>query len=198
MWYDTDYRKSRIKTHFWYNYGVKIWLLNQLNNIKGIYILSPFTMQEKIWFLQIFAWFSFVWILERFWIDGSVLIILTVFLLVDLVFWVLEVYLRNKKEVSSEKMGSGVRKKVTRRFLPFIVATGLHWTGIEGVWTFITAIMSILIATEFYSIVGHIYSINTWKQLPEIDAFEMLIEKIINLIKKTIWTNTKPEDKPEE
>lgn len=156
-------------------------------------------MQEKsVWIVQVFAGFSFAWILEWFGISGDVLLILTAFLIIDLIFWVLEVYLRNKKEISSKKMGDGVWKKATRRFLPFIVATWLHWTGIEWVETFITAIMSILIATEFYSVVWHIYSINTWKKLPEIDAFEMLIEKIVDAIKKVIWSNIRKEDETKE
>ena len=46
-----------------------------------------------------------------------------------------------------------------------------------------TVIYSILIITEGYSIIGHFFSINTGKELPEIDAFEMLIRFITNLLK---------------
>ena len=50
----------------------------------------------------------------------------------------------------------------------------------------ISSIMWIMIVSEWYSIIWHLYSINTWKQLPEIDAFELLISKILSIFKKVI------------
>ncbi len=43
-----------------------------------------------------------------------------------------------------------------------------------------------MIVSEWYSIIWHLYPINTWKQLLEIDAFELSISKLLSLFKKFI------------
>ena len=58
-----------------------------------------------------------------------------------------------------------------------------------------TVIFSILIITEGYSIIWHFFSINTGKELPEIDAFEMLIQFIVKLIK---WKLPDVKEKEDE
>jgi hypothetical protein len=55
---------------------------------------------------------------------------------------------------------------------------------IDGVATFCTHIvMGILIASEGYSIIAHIYNINTGKKLPEQDVLSTLVEKIVTIFK---------------
>lgn len=86
--------------------------------------------------------------------------------------------------------------------LPFLVV----WI-LRGVWawdleTVSTAIFSIIIVTEGYSIIAHVYSINSdWKQIPEIDAMSLLINFIANTIKwkipKEIEQETETEIKEE-
>lgn len=122
-------------------------------------------------------------ILEYFNVSGEVLIILSVMLLLDYIFWVLDAYMLDRESVTSAKMWRGLAKKLTRWMLPLVVIAILR-----GVWAWdlelaSTVIFSILIITEWYSIIGHFYSINEWKQLPEIDAFEMLIQFIVKLIR---------------
>lgn len=72
---------------------------------------------------------------------------------------------------------------MTRWMLPLIVIAILRWVGTGDLQMASTVIYSILIITEGYSIIGHFFSINTWKDLPEIDAFEMLVKFITNLLK---------------
>ena len=67
-----------------------------------------------------------------------------------------------------------------------IVVIVLKWVWFKEMDFLISSIMWIMIISEWYSIIWHLYSINTWKQLPEIDAFELLISKILSIFKKVI------------
>lgn len=67
-----------------------------------------------------------------------------------------------------------------------IVVIVLKWVWFKEMDFLISTIMWIMIVSEWYSIIWHLYSINTWKQLPEIDAFELLISKILSIFKKVI------------
>ena len=78
--------------------------------------------------------------------------------------------------------------KITKLLLPMIVVIVLKWVWFKEMDFLISSIMWIMIVSEWYSIIWHLYSINTWKQLPEIDAFELLISKILSIFKKVIDT----------
>lgn len=136
--------------------------------------------------------------LEYFWISGEVLAILSVLLALDYVFWVLDAYLLDRTSVTSTKMWRGLAKKLTRWMLPMIVIIILKGVGAEDIGLASTIIFSILIITEGYSIIWHIYSINTWEKLPEIDALKLLFEFIANLLKGKLPTTKKEEEKEEE
>ena len=87
---------------------------------------------------------------------------------------------------------------MTRRLLPFIVVWIFRWAGMEDMSTIVNMILSMLIITEWYSIIGHIYSINTGKDILEIDAFETLLQLILKLLKGKIpEQELEPKDKEE-
>lgn len=135
--------------------------------------------------------------LEYFWISWEVLAILSVLLALDYVFGVLDAYLLDRTSVTSTKMRRGLAKKLTRWMLPMIVIIILKWVWANDIELASTIIFSILIITEWYSIIGHIYSINTWEELPEIDALKLLFEFIADLLKWKL-PSTKGEKKKEE
>lgn len=122
-------------------------------------------------------------VLEYFQVSSEVLIILSVLLALDYVFWVIDAYLKDKTQVTSTKMRRWLLKKMTRWMLPLVVIAILRWVWAWDLELASTVIFSILIITEGYSIIWHFFSINTGKELPEIDAFEMLIQFIVKLIK---------------
>lgn len=122
-------------------------------------------------------------VLEYFQVSCETVIILFVMLALDYVFWILDAYLKDKHSVTSSQMRRGFWRKMTRWMLPLIVIAILRWVGAGDLQMASTVIYSILIITEGYSIIGHFFSINTWKDLPEIDAFEMLVKFITNLLK---------------
>lgn len=138
-------------------------------------------------------------ILNYFQVSWEVLAILSVMLALDYVFWIIDAYLEDKQQVTSAKMRKWLLKKMTRWMLPLIVVAILRGVGAGDLKMVSTVIFSILIITEWYSIIWHIYSINSdWKKIPEIDAMEMLLQFIINTIMgKLPPKDTSLEDKKE-
>lgn len=128
-------------------------------------------------------------ILEYFWMTSETLIILTVMLILDRIFGVTNAYIQGTLE--SKIMVTGLVKKLTRRCIPFIVIAVLRGAGFDNIGLISTTILSILIVAEWYSVIGHIYSINYKEQLPEIDALKMLFEWIAKLFKWKIDDNMK-------
>lgn len=130
--------------------------------------------------------------LDYFWMSSETLIILTVMLVLDWIFWVVNAYTQNTLE--SRLMVNGLVKKLTRRCLPFIVIMVLRGAWFDNTHIIATSILSILIVAEGYSVIGHIYSINYKEQLPEIDALKMLFQWIAKLFKWKL-DDLSPKDK---
>lgn len=141
-------------------------------------------MKEKL--LGIISWLGFWWLIDYLWINQESLSIFAILLALDFIFWIVNAYLNDRQSVRSRTATRGLINKLTKLSLPLIVVIILKWVWFEDTQIFISSIMGILIVAEGYSIIGHIYSINTNKQLPEIDAFWMLIEKIVNTFRKII------------
>ncbi len=128
-------------------------------------------------------WFTLAAALEYFQVSQETLIVLSVMLALDYIFWVIDAYITDKESVTSTKMWQGLAKKLTRWMLPLVVIAVLRWVWVWDLSYISTVVFSILIITEGYSIIWHFYSINVGKQLPEIDCFEMLLDFIINIFK---------------
>ena len=128
------------------------------------------------------AWGISLWvILEYFGMSQEALIILTSMLVLDWIFGIVNAYIQGN--LQSKLMVTWLVKKLTRWMLPFIVIAVIRWAGFENVDFISTAILSILIVAEWYSVIGHIYSINYKETLPEIDALKQLIQWIAKLFK---------------
>ena len=143
-----------------------------------------FIMSEKV--ISILWGISFWSLLSYLWIDWETLSIFAVVLFLDFVFWIIDVYLFDKSLITSKKAWRWLLNKITKLLLPMIVVIVLKWVWFKEMDFLISSIMWIMIVSEGYSIIWHLYSINTWKQLPEIDAFELLISKILSIFKKVI------------
>jgi hypothetical protein len=143
-----------------------------------------FIMSEKA--ISILWGISFWSLLSYLWIDWETLSIFAVVLFLDFFFWIIDVYLFDKSLITSKKAWRWLLNKITKLLLPMIVVIVLKWVWFKEMDFLISSIMWIMIVSEWYSIIWHLYSINTWKQLPEIDAFELLISKILSIFKKVI------------
>ena len=150
-------------------------------------------MTEAEWVIVNVAWgFTLATILEYFGIGSETLIILSCMLILDRIFGVVDAYMQGTLE--SKLMVRGLIKKLTRWCFPFIVIGILRGAGFESSELIATAMLSILIVAEGYSVIWHIYSINYKQQLPEIDALKMLFEWIAKIFKGKV-DDTLKEDK---
>lgn len=155
-------------------------------------------MTQSEWFaVWIFWWLSVAWILEYFSISEEWFIIMTVMLLLDWLFWLLSAKSRWEK-IESQKRERWLIKKCSRRLLPFIVAWWLNRTWMPWIEALITAIVWMIIFSELYSIIWHIYSINYKEQLPEVDAFKMLLNSLVKLLRNLIKKENEKLDTEEE
>ena len=125
-------------------------------------------------------------VLEYLQLSWEVYAIFAGLLFLDFVFWIADAYFEDKQSVTSTNAWKGIFKKFSKLMLPLIVIFVLKWVGAEDISMLVTSVMSILIITEWYSIIWHIYSINTGSHLSEIDAFSLLIEFIANLFKQKL------------
>lgn len=142
-------------------------------------------------------WLTLAWALEYFHLSWEVTAIFAALLVLDFIFWISDAYIEDKQQVTSEKMWKGLAKKLSKLMLPLIVVLTLKWIGFENLEMVVTTIFSILIITEGYSIVWHIYCINTGKHVSEIDAFSYLLDFILNIFKAKL-PNKDDETKTEE
>lgn len=134
--------------------------------------------------VNILWWISLGVILEYFWMTQETLIILTVMLVLDWIFGVINAYIQ--WNLQSKLMVTWLVKKLTRWLLPFIVIAVMRWAWFDSVWLVSTSILSILIVAEWYSVIWHLYSINYGKQLAEIDALKLLFEWIAKIFKSKL------------
>lgn len=113
-------------------------------------------------------------------------------LLLDRVFGVVDAYIQGN--LQSRLMATWIRKKGTRWLLPFIIITAIKWAGLENASFIGTAIVSILIVAECYSIIWHIYSINYKEQLTEMDALKLLLQRIAKVLKWKVEETLPPKE----
>lgn len=137
-------------------------------------------------------WISLGVVLEYFWMTQETLIILTVMLVLDWIFWVINAYIQ--WNLQSKLMVTGLVKKLTRWLLPFIVIAVMRWAWFDKVDLVATCILSILIVAEWYSVIWHIYSINYGEQLEEIDALKLLFQWLGKIFKWKL-DDLSPKDK---
>lgn len=125
-------------------------------------------------------------VLEYLQLSGEVYAIFAGLLFLDFVFWIADAYFEDKQSVTSANAWRGIFRKFSKLILPLVFIFVLKGVGAEDISMLVTSVMSILIITEWYSIIWHIYSINTGSHLSEIDAFSLLIEFIANLFKQKL------------
>lgn len=156
-------------------------------------------MTETEWALVWVVWWLWIAeVLDYFSISGEWLIIMSAMLVLDFFFWLLSAKAR-WENIESKKRQLWLIKKLTRRLLPFIVAWGLKWTWMPWIDELIKVIVWMIVFSELYSIIGHIYSINYKEELPEVDAFKMLMNSLVKLIRNLIKKeNDEIEPKDEE
>lgn len=135
-------------------------------------------------------------ILDYFSMSWEWVIIMTVMLVLDFIFWLLSAKSRWEK-IESKIWQRGLIKKLTRWLLPFIVVAWLKRTGMWWIEELVKVIVGMIVFSELYSIIGHIYSINYGKEFPEADSFKLLLERLEKLIKWKIDNSLPSKDEEE-
>lgn len=147
---------------------------------------------------EVAGWITFWSIMAYFWLETQALMILTAFLALDIIFWLLDSYFVTK-DTSSKQLVEWLARKAARWSLPFILIAALKWVGYEWIDPISTIVMTTLILSEWYSIIWHIYSLNYKEKLPEIDALKRVMETIANLFKWQLPSKSKDlSDKKDE
>lgn len=134
-----------------------------------------------------------LWVaLEYFWLSWEAVTIMSIVLAIDFIMGILEVWLKRREELSSTKAWQGLFKKMTRWMLPFIVIIVLKGAGLEDIGYLSSVVCGIIILSEGYSILAHIYAINQpWDEhLPEVNALQYIIELISKIFKTAIEDKT--------
>lgn len=154
-------------------------------------------MNEVEWVaVNIAGWLTLGVILEYFGIWGETLIILSAMLFLDWLFWIIDAFMQWTLE--SKLMVRWLVKKLTRWCFPFIVIWVLRWAWFDSTELITTAMLSILIVAEWYSVIWHIYSINYKQALPEIDALKMLFEWIAKIFKWKVDDTLKEDEEKKD
>lgn len=154
-------------------------------------------MTEAEWVAINILWgITLAEILDYFSMSWEWVLIMTIMLVLDFIFWLLSAKSRWEK-IESRIWQHGLMKKISRWLLPFIVVAGLKRTGMWGIEELVKVVMGMIVFSELYSIIWHIYSINYWKELAEIDSFKMLLERILKLIKWKVEETLPPKDEEE-
>lgn len=125
-------------------------------------------------------------VLEYLQLSWEVYAIFAGLLFLDFIFWIADAYFEDRQKVTSSNAWRWIFKKISKLILPLVFIFVLKGVGAEDISMLVTSVMSILVITEWYSIIWHIYSLNTWSHLSEIDAFALLIEFIANLFKQKL------------
>lgn len=104
---------------------------------------------------------------------------LSILIMIDFITWLVKSWIN--KETSSDWMARGFVRKSTLILIPITLM--LIWQGVNiNLTTFTTWTMWALIFSEWYSVIGNIYNINTWKKIKEYDVLTIIIKKLSKII----------------
>lgn len=116
--------------------------------------------------------------------------ILAVFMVLDTILGVIKaaVLSHEGEKVVSYRLKSGILSKISVMLVPLLLA----WTG-RGIGLDLVAVaqatLALLILSEFYSILGNIYSIYTRKKVDEFDAIGWILRILRDRIERTLKDN---------
>lgn len=137
--------------------------------------------REKLWLSAII-----MIPISYLWLSAETIMIYVVLMTIDIITGVFASYFDDKKKIKSDTLMKWVIKKVSYFMIPFVIALVAKWlwddTGMM-LTPLVTTSISFLIAWEAYSIIGNIYNINTGKKVPEFDAMEAIMKKILSILK---------------
>lgn len=140
--------------------------------------------------LKITWYIAIVFIFEYLDIKWAQVSILSILMIIDFISWIAKQFRLNQNEITSYNAWKWIIKKVLT--MMFLFSFALMFKGIEVDWaSYIKAVLSLLIMSEFYSICQNVYSFRTWKKVNEYDAVSLIIkyiwQSLIKIIESKLW-----------
>ncbi len=139
---------------------------------------------------KIFWYAAIIYAFDFLDIQSAQVTILSVMMIIDTISWIAKQHKLDRSKLSSHWAWQGVMKKILTMMFLFSFALMFKWIEIDGS-TYLKWVLSILIVSEFYSIVQNIYSFRTWNKVTEYDVVSVLLryigDALINIIEDKIW-----------
>lgn len=134
-------------------------------------------------------------------LSPEIVSIYAILIFIDIFTGITASYLDDKKKIKSQAMIRWIATKMGLFMLPFIIALVVKWLwgdGVELLSPMVAVTLSVLIASEAYSIIGNIYNIKTWKKVPEFDAIEAVMTTTLKTLRIVTENATKIEQNKEK
>lgn len=118
----------------------------------------------------------FVFLMETLQLDQDSMSVLTVLVLIDIFTGVMKTLALGKKP-SSRRLLNGFISKVLLLLVPIVFALAVKGIGVDAK-SMLYMILSVLILSETYSIIGNVYTVKTRKEVEEFDAVAVILKMI--------------------
>jgi phage-related holin len=123
--------------------------------------------------------------------------ILWCLMILDFITWVCKQFRLDRKLITSYRAWLWAMKKMGTFIIIASLALVLKALELEAEW-YLKASVSILIMAEFYSIIQNIYTLRTWKIVPEFDAISIFLRMLWEYVKSKIEKAIDPNKKQNE
>lgn len=116
--------------------------------------------------------------------------LLAMLMIIDIITGMWKQFTIDPQQISSRALSLWVTKKFTvvLLFLSLAIAIKVLWLD---PWTYVKAIISVLTVSEVYSTIQNVYTIRTWKHLPEFDIISLFIKWLWKTIQDRLLDITK-------
>lgn len=116
--------------------------------------------------------------------------ILAIFMMLDTVLGVVKsMVLHGPRSFTSRILAHGLVSKLLVLLVPLIVVWSGRGAGFD-LHMLASGVISILVLSEAYSILGHIQSIRTGEEVKEFDAVSLVLKSVREVLEKMLTTKT--------
>jgi phage-related holin len=123
--------------------------------------------------------------------------ILWCLMILDFITWVCKQFRLDRKLITSYRAWLWAMKKMGTFIIIASLALVLKALELEAEW-YLKSSVSILVMAEFYSIIQNIYTLRTWKIVPEFDAISIFLRMLWEHVKSKIEKAIDPNKKQNE
>ena len=152
--------------------------------LKSSMIVETSTAMTIKMFIVTILYIPMVTLLNYLDLDHEAIFILSALLVVDTVTGVMKVVAMKDKPTST-RLANGIISKGLLFLVPLIVALMAKGLDLDLV-IFVKSVVSLLIISESYSVLGNIYTVIYKKKVEEFDVMSIILKKIRALLNKIL------------